>query len=684
MSKKFLERVVKGLIFATFFVPLVVVPSSFIFPFIVPKILLFRSITTLILALYAVLVYINPREYRPKATFLSWAVLAFLVSFALSTFFGTDPYHSFWDNHERMLGLFTILHYVAYFYVCSQVFKTWTEWRIALQVFLIAGSLVMFVAFRQVIDPNYLLNGGSARVIGTLGNAIYVGGYGLFLFSIAVLLILKEKNIWWRLGNAALAMLAVAGIFFSGTRGTMLGLLFGMGLAVPSYIYAMRGNVKVRNSLIGLVVFGLVVSGALLLNRDSKFVRDVPALDRILHTSVTELTGGARIVAWGAGIDGWKERPLLGWGPNNFFYAFNDHYNPRSLEFGYGETWFDNAHNIIVNTLAVQGIVGLVTYLAIFVAALFMLIKGYFGKRVDPHVAIIVSAYLLAHLVENVTVFENPTSYLYFVFILAFANSIAKSEFVGVPAPQQKVVINRNAGFGVVAVSLALASLFIFILNIQPARANMKTLEALQYISNDPAEAAPVVEEALHFSSPHIDDIRSDISRSIAGVLTNQNLDATKKAQLFTIAEDALLSNVDLHPLDIRNQLSLSQLYQTEAIQKNNVEDMVKAEFYLKQSLELSPRRQQIIYNLAIVEMQLGKNAEAEQMFKGAIKDDPKIAESYIRLGYMYLALQQPQKIKDVIELANQNRVAYSDSEQNSVNQLVASFLVPTSSVKKK
>src|SRR3989339_2255094 len=123
--KQNLVKVLKFLIYATFFVPLLVLPTSFIFPFIVPKILLFRALVTLMIGGYVLLLLINWQEFKPRFSLLNLALAAFLASFTISTFTGVDPYHSFWDNHERMLGLFTIFHYVVFYFVCSSVFKTW-------------------------------------------------------------------------------------------------------------------------------------------------------------------------------------------------------------------------------------------------------------------------------------------------------------------------------------------------------------------------------------------------------------------------------------------------------------------------------------------------------------------------------------------------------------------------------
>ena len=677
MSKKSLEVVIKGLIYATFFVPLLVVPSSFIFPFIVPKILLFRSLTELIIALYALLLVINWQEYRPKPSFLMWAVLAFFLSFTISTFFGTDGYHSFWDNHERMLGLFTIFHYIAYFFICAQVFKTWTEWRTALKIFLLAGSLVMLAGVIQKISPTFLLNGGSSRIIATLGNAIYVGGYGLFLFSAALLLFLRESVWGWRVAYGLAGILGLLGMFFSSTRGSMIGFVFAAGFSLISYAIVLKEHRRARQYLLGVMIVAAVFLGIVYLNRNSPLIQRNYTIAHLLNISSADFDS-ARFVAWGVAIEAWKQYPIIGWGPNNFFYAFNAHYNPHSLDYGYGETWFDNAHNVILNTMAVQGIVGILSYLAIFATALYVLITAYRSKSIDKHIMIVGGAFLIAHLVQNVTVFENPTSYLYFMFWLAMVDRLSRKHVI-IDKIKQTIAVNHDLGAGIFSGVLLITGLSIFIFNIQPARANMKALEALQFINGDPIGAVPTLEEALNFSSPHIDDIRSDISRALAdAIVSEKKVTADKRPLLFAIAERALLQDLDLHPFDIRLHLSIAQLYQGRALQNNDANSMVSAEKFMRRALELSPRRQQIMYNLAIVEFQLGKPDEAEKLLRQTISDNPRISESYVRLAYAYMALKRLKEAEDVIDLAAKNNVTFTAEQQNTINQIIAGFVTST------
>ncbi len=676
--KRTIEQVVKLLIYATFFVPLVLAPSSFIFPFVVPKVLLFRSLVIVMLGGYSALLFINYEEYRPRISPTSLALAGFLLSFAISTFVGFDSYHSFWDNHERMLGLFTIVHYVIYYFVCTAVFKKWSDWKLALQIFLGAGSIVMFIGILQKLNPDLLLNQGSDRVASTLGNAIYVGGYGLFLSFVAMLLLVKEKVLGKKIVYGIFTLIALLGIFFSGTRGSVLGLFAGLAVVMLGYVFLLKGNTKVRNSLLGLFVGGIIILAVLFALRANPFVQKIPAIGRLVTTSLSGGTSDTRLIAWKIGFESWKDRPIFGWGPNNFFYAFNKYYNPRSLEYGYGETWFDNAHNIIVNTLTVQGIFGVLTYLAIFVVTLLTLWQTKDNRQNKVHIVVWGSGFLVAHLVQNITVFENPTSYLYFVFWLAFINRLAaapsSSEISSGETTAKIASPDRPLGTGVATGTVLAVGMLIFIFNIQPARANQKTLAALQELSRNPALGLSVAKEAIAFNSPHIDDIRSDIARTITDILgaNYQKLDKTINTELLNTAYAALQENLKLHPADIRTYLLLSQLGQLGFTVTNNPKFIAEAEGYMATGLTYSPRRQQFLYTLANFKLQLGKNDEAIALMQQALDDNPKIMETYWRFAYLYQLMGQNEKARQILTLARERGLKFTD-QAKQVEAIVVS-----------
>ncbi|MEK7131180.1 MAG: O-antigen ligase family protein [Patescibacteria group bacterium] len=689
--KQKIVSILKLLIYATFFVPLLVLPMSFIFPFIVPKILMFRALVTLMIGGYVLLLFINWQEFKPRFSWLSLTLAAFFVSFATSTFVGVDPYHSFWDNHERMLGLFTIFHFVAYYFICSSVFKSWTEWNKALKIFLAAGSLVMFVGILQIFNPHLLLNQGAARVASTLGNPIYVGGYGLFLTFVAFLLFIKEKSKSWKWAEAAAGVLAALGMVFSGTRGSILGLAVGLAVLILIYIVVLKEQTKTRNVLAVVAAFGVLLVSLLYVFRQTEFVSNIPAVGRAINTTYTVLKSTARWVAWEVALDSWKERPVFGWGPNNFFYAFNKYYQPRSLEFGYGETWFDNAHNIIVNTLAVQGAVGLIAYLAIFIVGIAVLIVSRRKRMLDPHIFAVAAAFLVAHLVQNVTVFENPTSYLYFMFWLAMINSVSikKEEPVNAGVKNNgkaaNLFPNKTIGTGTVVTTGVIVLLLIFIFEIQPARANMKALDALKYLTNQPVAGLEVMKAALAFNAPHIDDIRSDLSRTVSQVLSGgtDKLGKDKSAEMLNVALEAMQANVVLHPYDIRNYLTLSQLSQAGYALTGDIKYIGQYGTYLETALIYSPKRQQIIYNLANFYLQISRFDDSVKLLQQTIDDDPKIAEGYWRLAYMYKLSGKTDKAKEILGLAEKNNAIFSDTDKEIFKQILADLPAATGTKKK-
>lgn len=683
--KKTMEWVIKVLIYATFFIPLVVIPNSFVFPFIVPKILLFRASVTVMLAAFIILLIINWQEYKIKFTPLNIAMLVFLLSFTISTFVGVDPYHSFWDNHERMLGLFTIFHFIVYYYLCSTVIKNWTEWKWALRIFLLAGSIVMFIGMLQVGNPNLLLNGGADRVSSTLGNPIYVGGYALFLIFSAILLIIKEKNNFWRGTEVILLILAFFNIFFSGSRGAFLGLSVGAVVALAAYALILKSSPKIRFSIVGFLGVTVLILSLFYAYRQTTFVKNVPALGRTVNTTWSVLIQTARWKAWEVAIKGWAVRPIFGWGPNNYFYIFNLYYNPHMLDYGWGETWFDNAHNILVNTMSVQGSFGILSYLAIFTTAIILLIGAFKRKQIDCHIFIIGNAFLIAHLVQNVTVFENPTSYLYFMFWLAMVNRLSgyekkSRENIQSIGESNQNIKNKNQkpfdkpiSYGLVAVIGALALILIIIFNIQPARANNLSLRTIKKLNNNPPQAIPLMKESFDFNSPHIDDIRADISRSALQIANSygQQLGPQITKEILDLAYDNLKKNLDLHPRDIRNQITLANIDQFRTRFFNDIQYFFSAEKLFENALSYSPTRQQILYALSSLKMEIDKPQDAIKLLEQAINDNSNIAESYWRLAYVYQILKDLKKAREILDLGLKNKAVFTDND----NSIIAQYL---------
>jgi len=77
------------------------------------------------------------------------------------------------------------------------------------------------------------------------------------------------------------------------------------------------------------------------------------------------------------------------------------------------------------------------------------------------------------------------------------------------------------------------------------------------------------------------------------------------------------------------------------------------AEKIMEEALSKSPKRQQFIYTLAGLKIQLNQFAEAEALYRQAIADDEKIGESWWRLALLKSVFGD---IKEAVDIINEAR----------------------------
>ena len=66
------------------------------------------------------------------------------------------------------------------------------------------------------------------------------------------------------------------------------------------------------------------------------------------------------MAAFSIGYRGFLDRPILGWGPENYIVPYGRFFNPETMTV---ET-LDQAHNKIIEELTTKGILGVLTYMA--------------------------------------------------------------------------------------------------------------------------------------------------------------------------------------------------------------------------------------------------------------------------------------------------------------------------------
>ena len=107
---------------------------------------------------------------------------------------------------------------------------------------------------------------------------------------------------------------------------------------------------------------------------------------KLVQTSTEEGSVAQRLKAAKAGLYAFADRPLLGWGPENFEPAFERFVEPaffkneslaynQSTNFKHAVTAFDDPHNKVVGELATKGALGALAYLVLWGAMVWAILR---------------------------------------------------------------------------------------------------------------------------------------------------------------------------------------------------------------------------------------------------------------------------------------------------------------------
>ncbi len=140
-------------------------------------------------------------------------------------------------------------------------------------------------------------------------------------------------------------------------------------------------------------------------------------LRRIAAISVDDQSIKGRIVSSGAGLRAFQDRPVLGWGPENYLIAWGRHFDSGS---GIKEV-FDQAHSKVIEELTTKGALGLLSYMAIWFAMAWAIVRTSARARdFDQLLITIVGATLLAYFAQNLFLFDTPTTVMMFSMLVGF------------------------------------------------------------------------------------------------------------------------------------------------------------------------------------------------------------------------------------------------------------------------
>lgn len=418
-----LSRYSEGIMEAAWLAAVILVPvffnvySSRIFE--PDKIATLRTLALIILVAWLVKLIdlggVSWKERRPEESWLKQLaayplmlpVMAVALVYILATIFSVTPAISLWGSYQRLQGTYTTFSYLIIFGAIAANLRKRAQVERLVTTMIVASLPVALygVLQRYKLDPIPWGGDTSIRIAANMGNSIFVAAYLIMVFPLTVGRIISSfrsilseaEQVLPHVARATvyvfIAALQVVALYMSGSRGPALGWMTSV------FFLALLLTLYWKKRWAAFAIVGLAVAAAgflFVFNIDSgplEPLRSSPAIGRFGQLLNAESNsalvrkyiweGAADLVAPHEPIefpDGRKDpfnflRPLIGYGPESMYVAYNPFYPPALGTVEKRNASPDRSHNETWDSLVITGVLGLIAYILIFTAVFYYGLK---------------------------------------------------------------------------------------------------------------------------------------------------------------------------------------------------------------------------------------------------------------------------------------------------------------------
>jgi len=631
------------------------------FPFISGKNFLFRFIVEIAFAGWAILA-LRDATYRVniKKSPLTIAYAVFMLIILIADIFAVDSGKALWSNYERMEGFVGHIHMFGYFFVLTAMLTTLKSWQNMFKVFLGSNLLVLIYAYGQLLGAKgyifaekfpavaekfsklFPIHQSENRLDATIGNSAYFAIFCLMSLSIAGILWAQHHNLkkaWW---YPTIIVLNLVALFYSGTRGTIIGLFAGILLTLGIIAWHEKGHA--RKVLVGVLVAVIVGVSSLFAFKNSDFIKSTPTLNRLASISPTELTTMSRFSIWKISYQAFLEKPILGYGQDNFSYIYARKFIPEKM---YNlEPWYDRSHDVFFDWLVAGGILGLLSYLSLYLVALWLM---WFKPHDMPlRERAILTGVLGGYFVHNIFVFDNLTSYILFFALLAYIVMRTHGESA---RPKEKELITQEAMNLIVIPIIFVALIAVqYFVNYRPYLVNTSLIRGMsisQMIQTIPLVDAIKISQDSFTKALALNTLGSEESREqflqmgirIGQIKVPPETPEVNKQAIGKVINDFLMA--------VQKDVSESTLKYNEDVRMlslfgmfyNGIGGSVLAEQVLTKAHNLAPNKQLISFDLIRAYLTQGKYKEAYSLARATYDLQPAYdaSQKWLMINSVYV-----------------------------------------------
>ena len=317
---------------------------------------LFLSLLNSLIILYnTYYIFFDFKTLLNSKIFLSY--FGFVIICTLSIFFAINKVESLNYFSRIIIIFFTFINFLI---LQKKINLNAIPW--VLVILLTIESLSIFNQFLELYDPNSEF-GRNSKLIGVAAN-INIAGFSIaLLLPFAIQLLIKSKNLV-KLILIAIISISSFSAFLTGSRGATLSVtLIFIGYIIRTILLKSDIRQKLNTSILIIVPLLISIVTTEILFESMRYTYRM--------NQIVERGSNSRLKYYEDTFESFKENPIIGIGIGNWKLNSIEK-GKRHIE-GYIVPY--HAHNDFLQLLAETGILGLISYISIFLFSFLGLLK---------------------------------------------------------------------------------------------------------------------------------------------------------------------------------------------------------------------------------------------------------------------------------------------------------------------
>jgi O-antigen ligase len=612
-SKKDLPWLAKAIFFLcalSLVVPILSSPHVYLGSFYF-KGTVFQLLTELMFACWVMLL-VTRLEYRPKwrnpvVLGLLVATLTMLAVLPLAI----DPAYSFWSYPSRMAGVLNYLHYFVWLLIVISTSRSVSNYRVLVGISCLTAVAVGFYGFIQWVF------GPAGEILSTLNNQSFFGAYMMTHVFLAVWLWSSSRFNWLRCLSILTIVVGTTSVFLSGSRGAALILFVGIIFIATMLFLTSSSSRNYKIFLpIFLLVFTSMVIGAVFVLRLPAVRKEAQiylpiAIQRIIYRDF----GHDRLVLWGMALQGIAERPVFGWGMEQYELIFYKYFDPTDIDkVVLSERYADLVHNQYLDTLVASGVIGLSGWLFFLGTVAWAAIAATrkMNSAEERRRLILIGSVLFVYITYSFFMFDTPATliatFLGFALISTYYAEIAGLN-ISSTGGRSSVQLNQ-----IVIPIILLLLLVMWLVNIEPAYKVIQLKSAQREVYINRTQALEKFKRVFSGYNPYLHDLRLSGLNSLKVWAENVSLHSSPMEALLRLISTQLAMSAEAKFYNARFQLAAASAHRL--LGAYDPEALSVAEIYVRRALEMSFNRFDPYYELGEIAMMRYQVDEALKNFR--------------------------------------------------------------------